>query len=156
MITYDPLFQGHCEIAQGQDMITRTVRGDIFASGCRNIAFGVNAEGYNFEGFAGMVAARYWPELSVTGLRLPGDTLSHSAGGYTFHALVCHFARDGGFDQTPRIITQCLDALEVPDTTEIACVLVGGGPVGRAIGADTSAILKGIDRSHKRVAVYSR
>lgn len=137
-------------------MITRTVRGDIFASGLHHIAFAVNGEGQNIAGFAGVVAVNYWPELANTGPKLLGETLSLSAGGYTFHALVCHFARRGGFSQTPRIITHCLNTLDVPDTTEIACVLVGGGPVGRAIGADTGAILEGIHRSRKHVAVYTR
>ncbi|HKX23727.1 MAG TPA: hypothetical protein VJM46_00670 [Candidatus Saccharimonadales bacterium] len=127
----------------------------MFTSGCRNIAFGVNVEGFNTDGFAGMIAGRYWPALANTGTRTMGQVLTHRAGQYTFHALVCHRIDIGGFHQTPRVITECLNAIAVPDDTEIACVMVGGGPMGQAAGADTNAILEGIARSSKRVAVYS-
>ena len=119
------------------------------------MAFGVNAEGHNHAGFAGLVAARYWPALAHPGEQNLGTVLTHNTTQYTFHALVCHFAAPGGFVQTPTVITQCLNAIEVPDTEEIACVLVGGGPVGQMAGADTKAILEGIRRSRKKVAVYS-
>ena len=119
------------------------------------IAFGVNSEGHNHKGFAGMVAARYWSRLDHPGGHPLGTVLSQQTPQYTFHAMVCHTLRLGGFAQTPTIITQCLDAIDVPDTEEIACVMVGGGPLGQAVGADTDAILQGIARSRKRVAVYS-
>lgn len=139
----------------GGNVITRKVRGNIFTSGCRDIAFGVNIEGHNDNGFAGMVAARYWPQLMHPGRKNLGDVMSRSSGGYVFHALVCHHTDLGGFSQTPHFITVCLDAIVVPDDAEIACVLVGGGPLGEALGADLPAILDGIQRSSKRVAVYS-
>ena len=136
-------------------VITRTIRGNVFTSGCRNVAFGVNAEGHNHAGFAGLIASRYWPGLAHPGQKSLGDVMTHQAEPYTFHALVCHFAEPGGFSQTPTIITRCLDALPVADDLEIACVMVGGGPVGQMAGADVDAILEGIRRSRKRVAVYS-
>ncbi len=136
-------------------MIIRTVRGNIFTSGLGHIAFGVNAEGHNHEGFAGMVSRTYWHALGHTGQKNLGETLSHQSGDRTFHALVCHYARPGGFSQTPTVITQCLDALSIPVGEDLACVMVGGGPLGQALGADTGAILEGIKRSQKRVVVYS-
>lgn len=136
-------------------MITRQVQGNVFTSGCRHVAFGVNDEGHNHLGFAGMVASRYWPQLGHPGQQTLGTVLTHATARYTFHALVCHTLGPGGFARTPTLITTCLDAIEVPDADEIACVLVGGGPVGRRSGADVEAILGGIQRSKKRVAVYS-
>lgn len=136
-------------------MITRQVRGNVFTSGCRHIAFGVNAEGHNHQGFAGMVAAKYWPGLAHPGVQELGTVMTHITPRYTFHALVCHFAEPGGFARTPTVITTCLDAIEVPDAEEIGCVMVGGGPVGLAAGANLQAILRGMQQSRKRVAVYS-
>ncbi len=136
-------------------MITRQVSGNVFTSGSGHIAFGVNTEGHNHLGFAGMVASRYWPALAHTGSQTLGTVLAHHSPRYSFYALVCHSASPGGFTMTPGIITICLNAIQVPDDEEIACVMVGGGPVGRAAGADTLAILDGIRRSRKRVAVYS-
>lgn len=136
-------------------MISREVQGNVFTSGCRNVAFGVNTEGHNHLGFAGMIAARYWPSLAHTGKQTLGTVLTHHGMRYTFHAMVCHSATPGGFARTPTLVTVCLDAIQVPDDEEIACVMVGGGPVGKAAGADVVSILAGIRRSRKRVAVYA-
>ena len=136
-------------------MITKQVRGDVLAGGHRHIAFGVNTEGYNSQGFAGIIAGHYWPALRNTGPKRLGEVMGHSVGPYLFHALVCHSLSPNGFRQTPTIITQCLDAISLPDGEEIACVLVGSGPVGLALGADIPAILEGIRRSRQQVAVYS-
>ena len=135
--------------------ITRRVTGNVFTSGCRDIAFGISAEGHNYTGFAGMVAGKYWHTLVHPGVHRLGEVLSHKTTNWTFHALVCHFAAPGGFAYTPKAITQCLNHLQVPDDREIACVMVGAGRLGKMAGADTEAILQGIEASHKQVAVYS-
>jgi len=101
-----------------------------------------------------MVANRFWPGLANIGPLYLGQTLSRKVGGRVFHALVCHTLEPDGFRSTPRIIIQCLDALAVPADQVIACVKIGDGPLGRVCGADVPAILRGIDRSNKRVMVY--
>lgn len=135
-------------------MITRQVTGDIFTSGCRNIAFGINNDGVP-GGFAAVIAQQYCGDLNHLGKQPLGTAVSYRTGEHTFHALVCHYRRRGGFDVTHNAITACLNAIKIPDAEEIACVLVGSGPGGQAWGANVQKILEGIQRSDKRVAVYS-
>lgn len=134
--------------------ITRRASGDVFGSGCQHIAFGINAEGHNHQGFASLIARRYWPALNQPGLRELGQVLTYR-NRWTFHAMVCQSFAAGGFKYTPKVITRCLDRIDVPDSEEIACVMVGTGPSGWMGGADLTAILQGIDASKKRIAVYS-
>lgn len=136
-------------------MIIRQIKGNVFASGLPHIAFGINVEGENHRGFAGAVADQFWPSLHWPITREIGTVVSHASRDHIFHGLVCHYNRPNGFAETPKFITVCLNRIAVPDSTEIACVLVGDGPVGRLLGANVSAILHGIEASRKRVAVYS-
>ncbi len=134
-------------------MIVDTVRGDILRTLNEHIAFAVNTEGFNDAGFAGSVASKHWPGLANT--RALGDVMSRRASGRIFHALVCHSLDDAGWKRTPETVTTCLDALDVPKDETVAVVLMGAGPIGQMGGADVFAILGGMARAKRRVAVYT-
>ncbi|MFA6429867.1 MAG: hypothetical protein WCV84_05215 [Patescibacteria group bacterium] len=136
-------------------MIVGKVRGDIFESPHQHLAFAVNAEGYNDEGFAGLVSGRFWPELAETGGNQLGETLSKQCGSRTFHALVCHELRGSHFQRTPQLVEECLNKLDVPENETIGVVLMGSGFAGMMLRADVGAILDGIERSRKRVVIYA-
>lgn len=129
---------------------------DIFSGPEKHIAFAVNTQGYNDAGFAGMVSSRFWPELANTGDKKLGDVMSHEIeGGRMLHALVCHPLNDDGWAETPKVITECLDAMPVADDETVAIVSIGGGPTGQAMGADPNAILSGMEASTKKLVIYS-
>lgn len=137
-------------------MIIDTVRGDVFRTALRHIAFAVNTNGYNGAGFAGLVASRHWPELADTGVKKLGSVMSRSVGEKTFYALVCHTLNRSGWKKTPEIVAQCLDSLDIPDGEPIAVVLMGSGRVGQMGGADVFAILGGLARSNQKIIVYTK
>ncbi len=137
-------------------MITLRVRGDIFAAPEKHIAFAVNTQGYNDAGFAGQVAARIWPRLAKTGGNKLGEVLTHRNGDKTYYAFVCHSLDEEGWSETPRVVREILDRLDVPDGDEIAIVLMGSGPVGLFEGVDVNAILPAMENSKKKLVVYSR
>ncbi len=136
-------------------MIVDMVRGDILKTPHKHIVFAVNAEGFNDAGFAGVVTQRYWKALANTGGNKLGETLSMSTKDRTFHALVCHALAGSGWSKTPSLVEQCLNKLDAPDAETVGAVLMGSGMIGQMGGADTYAILGGIARSSKRVAVYT-
>ncbi|MEK7598774.1 MAG: hypothetical protein AAB487_03490 [Patescibacteria group bacterium] len=136
-------------------MIADTIRGDVFQASNQHIAFAVNTEGYNDAGFAGAVSSRHWPELANTGKKKLGDVFSKNVKGKTFHALVCHSLDANGWKRTAETVTKCLDSLNVPEDQTIAIVLMGAGMIGQMGGADVFAILGGMARSKKRVAIYT-
>lgn len=135
-------------------MIVKKVKGDIFNTDLKNIAFAVNTDGHNDSGFAGQVSSRHWPELENTGGNSLGEVLHHKSGGKTFHALVCHELGGTGWTQTPQLVEQCLNLIE--GNEEIAVVLMGSGDIGQQDGADVEAILGAIERSQKNTHVYTR
>jgi hypothetical protein len=124
-------------------MIIDTIRGDVFKTPHKHIAFAVNTEGHNDAGFAGAVSSKYWPALESTGAKKPGEVLQKSAAGKTFHALVCHSLGGDSWKKTPELVAQCLDKLEVPDDEPIAVVLMGAGMIGQMGGADVFSIMGG-------------
>lgn len=136
-------------------MIVDTRRADVFSGPELHIAFAVNTAGINDSGFAGTVAARYWPELATVGPHKMGTVLSHVVGPRAYHAMVCHSLGEGGWEITPDAVGTCLDHGIHANGAEIAVTLVGGGPVGAMGGADTFAILGGIARSKQRCVVYT-
>jgi hypothetical protein len=139
-------------------MIKEQIRGDIFQSPCKHIAFAVNTEGRNNRGFAGKVSDIY-PELLETGGNRLGEiiTLGRQDQEKIFHAIVCHsLAADPGWSRASEIIEDCLNWLDIPDNEPIAVVLMGGGPIGEEMGADVLANLAAMERSKKTIVVYSR
>lgn len=136
-------------------MIIDTIRGDIFQTPHKHIAFAVNTEGYNDAGFAGAVSLKYWPALGSTGAKKSGEVLQKTTGEKTFHALVCHSLGGDRWKKTPKLVTQCLDKLDVPDHEPIAVVLMGAGMIRQMGGADVFAIMGGIGRSKKKIVIYT-
>lgn len=136
-------------------MIIGAVRGDVFSTELKHIAFAVNTEGLNDAGFAGIVAQNYWPRLANTSPTRLGRTFSLTTIAYHFHALVCHSLGPDGWQQTPQAVTECLDSLYIPDNEPIAVVLMGTGFVGTLGNADVYAIIGGLARSKKRVVLYT-
>lgn len=136
-------------------MIIDEKKGDIFEAPCKHIAFAVNTEGINDSGFAGTVSWRWWKELAHIGPQKLGTVLSHKADGRTFHAIVCHSLKRG-WARSPEAIEKALNSLDVPEDEEIAIVKIGSGPVGIMSGAPTSAILEAMNRSKKKLIVYTR
>jgi hypothetical protein len=143
-------------------VVEKRIRGDVFGTPCRYIAFAVNSEGYNDAGFAGQVALRYWPELENTGHQTLGTVLrkevNHPDGKgkkLTFLAFVCHSLAENGWAKTPEIVKKCLDEQDVPKGEKMAIVLMGAGVVGRIQGANVDAIVDAMDQSNKELIVYS-
>jgi len=140
-------------------MITKRYEGrDVLKSVFRHIVFGTNIQGCNISGFAGQVASKKWPELEECGAHELGTVLTKECPpNRAFHAIVCHSSEkdDIGWKHAPEIIEIALNALEIPDGEEIACVLMGGGYVGKAMGADTEAIKAAMERSNKKIVLYS-
>lgn len=135
-------------------MITKKIIGDILASKETKIAFATNVEGYNDAGFAGAVARRHWPELLNCGQRKPGTIQEMQVDDRTFFAFVCHSLSPDGWANTPKIVQKTLDTL-CPNGEEIACVMMGNGPVGKLMGADVPAILEAMAQSRAKVTIYS-
>lgn len=132
-------------------MIIDEKRGDILASGEPHIAFAVNKEGINGNGFAGMVAFWFWPELANTGPLELGTVLTKTVDGVHFYALCCHSLDDGWPDQRDTI-KKCFDAIETNEP--IASVAIGTGRVGQKQGADFEQIKAGMQDSVKRIVIY--
>lgn len=122
----------------------------------KHIAFAVNTQGYNDSGFAGQVSSVIWPELANTGGNVLGEVLSHKNGTKTYHALVCHSLDSGGWNQTPQIACDCLSKIDIPIDEEIAIVLMGSGLVGMMQGADVNAILSALEKSERKLVVFTR
>lgn len=136
-------------------MIVKQIRGDIIKSEHKHIVFAVNTEGYNDAGFAGLIARRFWPDLVITGEQKLGTVLKKKSGEKTFHAIVCHSLKADGWKDSPRIIEEALNALDIPKDEEIGAVAIGNGPVGLMMGADGDANLKAMEKSTRKVVVYS-
>ena len=136
------------------ELILEKIRGNIFTTGCKHVVFGVNTDGHNDIGFAGQVTDKYWPELADTGGNKLGEVLSKRVGGKTFHALVCHELKTNGWTETPSLVEQCLNKLDV-ENEAIAIVLIGGGLIGQLGGADVDAILSAMESSTREVIVYT-
>lgn len=136
-------------------MIANKIRGDILKSDFKHIVFAVNTEGYNDAGFAGLIARRFWPDLAITGEQKLGTVISKKSGEKTFHGIVCHSLSADGWKDSPRVIEEALNSLDIPEGEEIAAVAIGNGPIGLMQGADGEANLKAMEKSKHRITVYS-
>lgn len=137
-------------------MIVNQIRGNIFAASQKRIAFAVNKEGINDDGFAGQISDEIWPQLADTGGNNLGEVLTHVKDDVTYYAIVCHSLDPGGWKDTPTILAECLDKINIPPSEEIAIVLMGSGLIGLAGGADVTAILKAMEESKNKLVVYKR
>lgn len=133
------------------------VEGDILKTPARHIAFAVNFEtsegksGINTGGFAGQVAG-FIPEVGNFQYE-KGKPQTFSFGNKFYHALPVHSNEEGGWDQSPELITHCLNQLDVEDDEVIATVLIGGGVSGDIFNA-SSRNIAGMLLSDKTLALY--
>ena len=134
-------------------MVVKTIQDNIFNSEAKHIAFAVNTEGFNDSGFAGQIAATYWPELENCGEHELGTVLSKTVEDKTFHALVCHSLYNGWGDNQSEIIKECFDL--IPANGEpIATIAIGTGLVGMLGGADFRQIVCGMHDSHQQILLH--
>lgn len=135
-------------------MIVETKDDRILKATEEHIAVPVNVEGINTIGEAAIIARRHLPKMANTGPKELGDTMTITVkeADKIFHFLVCYSLKDWG--QTPEIITQCLDALDVPMDKPIAIRNIGSSANEQLQGANPGAILAGIESSLKRLVVY--
>lgn len=146
-------------------MIVDMIRGDVIQSNARDILFAINTSGACDAGFAGLIARHFWGELESCGDQKLGTILTHDTckdevePARRFHALVCHVLTDrGGWKKTPEVVQFALDDDEmdmIEPREPLAVVMIGGGPVGQATGADTYAIMGAMARAKRRVVVYT-
>ena len=135
-------------------MIKGIIKGDILSSQHKHIAFAINAEGYNDAGFAGLISAKFWPELANTGPQELGTVLIHKTPSKTFYGLVCHSLKSQGWKDTPKLAKQCLDSIDIPEKETLAVVKIGAGLIGQMSGANPEAILREIENSKHDVEVF--
>lgn len=134
------------------------VQGDIFNTPADHIAFAVHwpNDAGHFDnddgGFSSLVANYGWPELATIRFE-KGKPKSKKINGKTFHALPVHTPQDGGWDESPELIEECLNKLPVSSHKVIACVLIGGGNAGQKYKASVRN-LEGMLRTHKTVVLY--
>ncbi|MFA6018086.1 MAG: hypothetical protein WCT28_03655 [Patescibacteria group bacterium] len=135
-------------------MIVDALYGNILSTSHSHIVFMVNTGGQYFEGFAGIISDRYWPELASMMRRELGDVLTERVGSRTFHAIVCHSVGIDCWRHAPRYVEECLNKLDVPGDETLGVVLAVSGPVVLP-GPDMFAIIGAIARSEKRVIIYA-
>ncbi len=136
-------------------MITDVVKGNIFDTEFRHIAFAVNVEGKNDTGVAGTVAQYFTKAFLRTGKCTMGGLISIPCLKITFHGLVCHSLEDDGWKNAPEAITAALDKISAPDNEVVAVVLMGSGKIGKDTGADVIGNIRAIHRSKKTCVIYS-
>ncbi len=133
------------------------VEGDILETPARHIAFAVNFEtrdgrpAKNTGGFAGQVS-KFIPEVAKFQYE-KGKSQTFSFNGKFYHALPVHSNEEGGWEEAPLLITECLNQLKVEDDEVIASVLIGGGVSGDTFNANTKNIA-GMLLSQKTLALY--
>lgn len=132
-------------------MIIKRRDGDILKGNEKRIAFAVNTEGANDAGFAGMISARFWPELADIGETELGTVLSKKVGNIEFFALCCHSLKDGWNNQK-EVIKKCFDA--IPGDEPVASIAIGTGLIGRLSGANFKLIYEGMEASKKKIILY--
>lgn len=134
------------------------IQGDIFKTAADHIAFAVhwrNSKGYLNNangGFADEVAKYGWPELADIEFKKGKPATKYIEGKY-FHALPVHTNDEGGWDESPQLIEECLNLLPVPSTDVIACVLMGAGHAGVKYKATVNNI-EGLIKSYKTTVLY--
>jgi hypothetical protein len=71
----------------------------------------------------------------------------------TYYALVCFERSPDGWKDTPEVVRNCLDKIDIPEDEVIAVEMMGTGLEGRMGQADACAIFGGIARSKKKVVL---
>ncbi len=132
-------------------MIIEVKNGDILKSNEKRIAFAVNTEGVNDEGFAGMISSRFWPELAYIGKTKLGTVLSKKVDDVTFFALCCHSLRKGWYNPK-KVIKKCFD--QIAGDEPVASVSIGTGSNGVRSGSNFPLIVTGMKASKKEIILY--
>ncbi len=132
-------------------MITEIINGDIFTTEDKHIIFGINTEGYNDSGFAGVVSRKYWPELANTGGNKLGEVLEKTVDGITYHAIVCH-SLDNGWGDSPVVIKTALNKMQFTESASI--IVMGAGFVGKMQGAPVEKIMQAYRECDKKLNLY--
>ena len=132
-------------------------QGDILQSEDKHVVFGVNSEGHNDAGFAGLVTGKYWPELANTGGNELGEVLSKEVPelGKTFHAIVCHALENGGWADAPEHVKTAMAKLGINTEEKISSVLIGGGFVGQILESNSEAIVDAMKESGHKIDIYT-
>lgn len=133
-------------------MIIETIENqDVFSTKLKHIAFAINSNGLNEDGFAGKVS-KSWPELNNLTFQI-GSSLSKKIGGKTFHALVCHSLDENGWgkDQA-EIIKTCFDSIDTEEP--VATIAIGTELMDRISGANFQQIVYGMEMSNKKITLY--
>ena len=133
-------------------MIIKTKNGDILKGNEKRIAFAVNIEGENDEGFAGTISSRFWPELAHIGETKLGTVLTKKVDDIEFFALCCHSWKEGWNNQE-EVIKECFDA--IPGDEPVASISIGTGLIGVFSGANFNMIKAGMEASKKEIILYS-
>ena len=134
------------------------IQGDIFKTEAHYIAFAVHWRNSKGElnnangGFAGMVAKLGWPELETYEFKKGVPIIKFIEGKY-YCALPVHVNDENGWDETPFLIEEALNALPVSSVDVIACVMIGGGYAGRKYFANVNN-LQGFMRTYKTIVMY--
>lgn len=136
-------------------MITDVVKGNIFDTEFRHIAFAINVEGKNDTGVAGTVAQYFTKGFLRTGKYTMGGLISIPCFKITFHGLVCYSLEDDGWKNAPEAITAALDKISAPDHEIIAVVLLESGKIGKDSGANVIENIRAIHRSRRTCVIYS-
>ena len=135
-------------------MVTNIVRDDIFKTDLGYIAFGINMEGYNDHGFAGIVTKHHTPVIAYPGRKQLGTIVEAESKQFNFYGLVCHSLRRGWHD-APGAIIESLDSIRLPLNYSVAVVLIGAGEGGKMSDADYIANLRAIHDAKRSCVVYT-
>ena len=132
-------------------MIIKTKKGNILEQNEKRIAFAINTEGVNDEGFAGMISDKFWPELAYIGKTKLGTVLIRKVGDVEFFALCCHSIKKGWKGQQ-EIIKKCFDS--IPGNDPVASILGGNQYINIRSKADSNVIKNGMEASKKEIILY--
>jgi len=136
-------------------MITTIEHKSIFKTKLKHIAFAINAEGMNDSGFVASIAEKYFLSLRYNRIRKLGDVVTFKTKTKTFHGLVCHRLSRNGWKNSPKYIEQGLNKIQTLHNEQIAIVVLGGGEVGKKMGANVARNLQATHRAKKNCVLYS-
>lgn len=136
-------------------MITAIKHKNILKTTQKHIAFAINAEGINDSGFVSSIAEKHCPSLRYTGIRKLGDVVTFKTKTRAFHGLVCHRLSRHGWKHSPKYIEQGLNKIHILPNEQIAIVVLGGGDVGKKMGANVERNVQAIHRAKKNCVLYS-
>jgi len=136
-------------------MIIKAIQDDIFNTDLKHIAFSINKEGFNDEGFAGKVASKYWNDLFDCGNNKIGTILAKTIKGKTFYAIVSYSLIDGWKEKQAEFIKDCFDKIDSKGE-EIATIAIGDEFIETMAGSNIKEIICGMHDSKQKIVLYSQ